>query len=102
MIKALNGSVVTLTATDEDIVPYEMHSGGLLKVAGRNNYLLTWVSGTVKTAIGVSTTNPPTGYAVQSYSAAANWIHTANPSEEDGGTGNIHASGAGATFNITW
>lgn len=102
MIKALNGSIVTLTATDEDIIPYDIDAEGNPKLAGRNAFVLTWVSGTVKTCVGKSTTNPPAGFTIESYAAAATWIHTASPEEKDGGTSNIHASGAAATFNITW
>lgn len=104
MIKALNGSTVTLVAGDEDIVPYSSTPEGDLKVAGRHTFNFKLLSGTLLMTVGVNSLTVPTGFsALTSHSTAGEtWTHTASPEEKDGGKSNIHASGAGATFQITW
>lgn len=111
MIKVLNGSLVTTTATEEAIVPYYIDEDGNHKVAGRHTFFFELVSGSVQTLVGDSPTSPTLdGNTAQTHSTVGDkWFHTASPEGPDGANTNIadaskrniRAKGA-ATFNIFW
>lgn len=116
MIKALNGAVITVPASEEDIVPFEIDENGEHKPAGRNTFNFILKTGSVKMTVGDSP-NLPTldGVTIATWATAGDtWKHTAAPEVHplpngtygvaDSSKRNIRAIGVGgsATINIFW
>ena len=100
MIKALNGSLITSIASEEEIVPMEYSEDGDLKPAGRSEFNFFLVSGSVQTGVGPSIS--PAGYTHATWGTAGNtWKHTASPENIENSNRNIRSKGVG-TFNIFW
>lgn len=102
MIKVLNGGLVTSTAIEQDIVPMDRTAEGDFVPAGRAQFMFELISGSVQSCVGSTIGTPPTGYTIDTITAAASkWIHTAQPALENMGMFNIRFKGV-ATVRVTW
>lgn len=100
MIQAVNGSLVTTDATDQEIVPMEIDADGEMSPAGRDIFGFEWVSGSVQMGVGVPIDDGDFVHAAHT-AAGDKWFHTASPSLTENHPGNIRGKGV-ATFRIYW
>lgn len=104
MIKCTKNSLVTSVAVEETLVPVSPNDNDGYNVAGRHEFLFTWVSGSIQISegAGVNATLGDLPVTHGTLAAAGDkTIITASPELKDGGFRNIRMKGVG-TFIISW
>ncbi len=104
MIRCLKNTLVTSVAAEETLIPMCISDIGELIVSGRNEFIFTWVSGSVQISEGMPINGTVEDLPVTHGTLAAagdKTIMTLCPELKDGGFRNARCKGSG-TFVISW